>query len=181
MTRFAGLVAAGQPVLDLACGNGRHGRHFLQKGHPVLFLDRDTGAVQDLTEGGAATVLTADLEDGSPWPLAGQYFAGIVVTNYLFRPVFPKLLDALAPGGVLIYETFARGNEIFGRPRNPDHLLAENELLDLTNDQLHIVAFEQGMTDKTPIPGVIQRLCGVKKTETSLQSGAGTRHPLSPA
>ena len=126
VARFASRVPPG-PVLDLACGAGRHTRLFLDAGHPVVAVDR---AMSLPAEPGLER-LTADLEDGSPWPLGERTFAGVVVTNYLHRPLFPAILSALAPGGLLIYETFAVGNERFGRPRNPDFLLRAGELLEV--------------------------------------------------
>ena len=129
--RFAGLVPAGGRVLDLACGSGRHTRFFLDLGHPVVAVDRDVGGLVDLTGHPDLETLEVDLETGAPWPLGDRRFAGIVVTNYLHRPLFPDLLAALSPGGVLIYETFAVGHELFSRPRNPDFLLKPGELLDL--------------------------------------------------
>ncbi|MDH3912643.1 MAG: class I SAM-dependent methyltransferase, partial [Rhodospirillales bacterium] len=120
--RFAGRVPAGGRVLDLACGGGRHTRLFLELGHPVLAMDRDIAWIADLAGRPDLESLEVDLEDGRPFPLAGQRFAGVVVTNYLYRPHLPALIESVAPDGVLIYETFARGNERFGRPSNPDHL-----------------------------------------------------------
>ena len=164
VVRFAPLVRAGGAVLDLACGNGRHARLFLERGHQVTALDRDTAGVADLA--GQADVkagveiVAADLEDGSPWPLAGRRFAAIVVVNYLHRPLFPALIDALAPGGVLIWQTFARGNERFGRPANPDFLLRPGELLDAVRGRLTVVAYEHGEI-ASPRPAVIQRICAV--------------------
>lgn len=151
--RFAPLVAVGGPVLDLACGGGRHARLFLDRGHPVCALDRDIGR----TVAPGAELVQADLEDGSPWPLPGRRFAGIVVTNYLWRPLFPAVRAALLPGGVLLYETFAAGNESYGRPRNPDHLLARGELLSACAG-LHIIAFEDGIADGR---AVIQRIAAL--------------------
>ena len=124
----AGLVKAGGTVLDLAAGNGRHARYFNGLGCAVVALDGDVSRLQDLA-GPGAEVIGADLEDGSPWPLGARTFDGIVVTNYLHRPLFPHLAGALSPGGVLIYETFGIGNERFGRPSNPDFLLRPGELL----------------------------------------------------
>lgn len=157
--RFAGLVPDGGAVLDVACGAGRHSRLFAGLGHPVVALDRDVAAMPDLA---GVERLQADLEDGSPWPLAGRRFAAVVVTNYLWRPLFPRLIDSLHDGGVLIYETFARGNERFGRPRNPDHLLRPGELLELAGGALSVVAYESGITAQ---PAVVQRLCAVKSDE----------------
>jgi SAM-dependent methyltransferase len=154
VARFAPLAAAGGSVLDVACGGGRHCRLFLARGHAVTGIDRDVAA----TQAPSAELIAADLEDGSPWPLAGRRFNAVVVTNYLWRPLFPAVLAALAEGGVLIYETFALGNEAFGRPRNPDHLLARGELLRLAAG-LTVVAFEDGIIENR---AVVQRLCAVK-------------------
>lgn len=154
VTRFAPLIAPGGAVLDVAAGSGRHTRFMVERGHPVTAVDRDTAA---LAHEPGVTIVQADLEDGSPWPLAGRTFAGIVVTNYLHRPLFPRLLESLLPGGVLLYETFARGNEQFGRPRNPDFLLKPGELLEAFA-ALTVVAYEHGRVE-SPRPKVVQRIC----------------------
>ena len=152
--RFAPLIAAGGAVLDVAAGGGRHARCLAQRGHPVTAVDRDTAA---LAQTPGLRVVEADLEDGSAWPLAGQQFAGVIVANYLHRPLFPLLIDSLLPGGVLIYETFALGNEAFGRPRNPDFLLKPGELLQAFAG-LTVIAYEHGRID-SPHPKVVQRIC----------------------
>jgi SAM-dependent methyltransferase len=141
-------------VLDVACGAGRHARLFLQRNLEVVAVDRDP---QDIP---GARFLRADLEDGSPWPLAGERFQGIVVTNYLYRPLFPVLADSLAEGGVLIYETFMAGNERFGRPSNPAFLLRPGELLEAFQG-LAVKGFEEGEVTE-PKPAMIQRLCAVR-------------------
>lgn len=151
--RFAPLVPAGGGVLDVACGGGRHCRLFLERGHAVTGIDRDLAA----TRAEGAELIAADLENGAPWPLPGQRFDAVVVTNYLWRPLFPALRQSLGKGGVLVYETFALGNEAFGRPRNPDFLLRRGELLDLAQG-LTVIAFEDGIMDGR---GVIQRICAV--------------------
>jgi len=161
ITRFAPLVRPGGTVLDLACGGARHGRYFLDRGHPVVLVDRDIDAASALA-GNTGEVIAADLEDGSPWPFAGRTFAAVVVVNYLHRPLFPRLIEAVEAGGVLLYDTFARGNERFNRPRNPDHLLRAGELLEAVKDHLHVVAYEHGIVENAPIPGVKQRICAVK-------------------
>ena len=155
--RFAPLVRAGGPVLDVACGGGRHSLLFLEKGHPVVGIDRDIVQAQSAAAAGV-DVVTADLENGAPWPLPGRSFAAVVVTNYLWRPLFPLLQKALEPGGLLIVETYARGQEAFGRPRSHAHLLNRGELLTLAAG-LTVVAFEDGV-----VPGqkVIQRLCATR-------------------
>lgn len=168
IVRFTSLVAAGGPVLDVACGGGRHLRHFLQLAHPVTGIDRTTEGVADLAPRDGVRVVTADLEDGSPWPLpADARFAAVVVTNYLHRPLFPRLLEALAPGGVLLYETFAVGNERYGRPSRPDFLLRPGELLDRVQGRLTVVAYEHGLI-AAPHPAVIQRIAAVDPRRDSL-------------
>ena len=147
-------------MLDLACGGGRHGRLFVARGHPVTLLDRDTRGVADLAGQPTIEIVTADLEDGAPFPLAGRRFAAIVGVNYLHRPLFPALLDALAPGGALIWQTFAVGNARFGKPSNPDFLLKPGELLEVVRGRLTVVAYEHGEI-ATPRPAIIQRICAV--------------------
>lgn len=162
--RFACLIPEGGQVLDLACGGGRHARHLLILGYRVVCLDKTTEPVADLEGGTNTEIIEADLElDGpeSSWPLAGRVFAGVVVTNYLYRPLFPHILNAIQPGGVLIYETFARGNEAYRRPRNPDHLLMNGELLELARGRLQVVAYEHGRIKTGSLPGVTQRICAV--------------------
>ncbi len=170
--RFAPLVKAGGTTLDLACGGGRHARYLLESGYRVVALDRSTQAVADLQSDPGCEVICADLEQGDPvfqngGALAGRTFDGIIVVNYLHRDLFEKLIEAVAPGGVFIYETFARGNERFTRPRNPDHLLKSGELLDLAKGTLQVIAYEHGIVEKGPLPGVIQRICAVKPESQS--------------
>jgi SAM-dependent methyltransferase len=155
VVRFAPLVPAGSSVLDLAAGSGRHARLFLQRGHPVVAVDRETVALADLAS--RAEIVTADLEDGSPWPFGDRRFGGIVVTNYLHRPLFAAVLAALAPGGVLIYETFAAGNERFGKPSNPKFLLQPGELLELVRGRLRVLAYED-LEVSEPRPAMVQRI-----------------------
>ena len=186
VARFAPLIEADGTVLDLAAGGGRHGRHFLNQGCHVVFVDRNTEALEDLAGNPAATVVTTDLEDGTdPFgtggAMNGQVFDAVVVVNYLYRPLMAGLLRALAPGGTLIYETFARGNEDFARPRNPDHLLKSGELLNLISGEMQVVAYEHGRLDSTDIPGVKQRLCAVKDLEGSIRNDREPPvHPLIP-
>lgn len=159
--RFASLVRPGGAVLDLACGSGRHARLFLARGHKVTALDRELAGLGELRHAPGLEAIQADLE-GAPWPLAGRAFAAVVVANYLWRPLFPHILAALESDGVLIYETFARGNARFGRPRNPEFLLAPGELLETVRGRLQVIAFEQGVTE-TPRPAAVQRLCAVNR------------------
>jgi SAM-dependent methyltransferase len=144
-------------VLDLAAGGGRHSRLLLQSGFSVVAVDRDTSALLPLAASGCE-VRQVDLETGNEWPLGNRY-DGIVVSNYLHRPLLPAISQALAPGGVLIYETFARGNERFGRPHNPNFLLRPGELLDAFS-MLTVIAFEQGDI-AVPRPAVIQRIAAI--------------------
>lgn len=154
VVRWAPLIAHG-PVLDVACGAGRNSRWIAARGAEVVAVDRVPQAIPGVR------FVQADLEGNGPWPFAGQCFAGVVVVNYLHRPLFARLSDALAPGGVLIYETFMLGNERFGRPSNPDYLLRPGELLEAFG-HLHVVAFEQGLMHETR-RAVTQRLCAVRQ------------------
>lgn len=162
VARFAPLIPPGE-VLDLACGGGRHARLLAHLGHPVLAVDRDAQALQR-AEGPGITTLQADLESGlggASWPFEAGRFHGIVVTNYLHRPLFAGILESLAPQGVLIYETFGAGNAHFGKPSNPAFLLHPGELLALAaRSRLRVVAFEDGYQDK-PKPAMVQRICAV--------------------
>ncbi|WP_246479853.1 class I SAM-dependent methyltransferase [Niveibacterium microcysteis] len=153
----AGLLPQGR-VLDLACGCGRHARWLAAKGWPVLAVDRDSLALDGLADVPGVETLCCDLE-GERWPLAGQVFAGVVVTNYLYRPHLPSLAAMLLPGAVLIYETFMLGQARFGRPSNPDFLLAPDELHHWAIEcGLDVLAFEQG-EQTVPRPACVQRLC----------------------
>ena len=158
IVQHAGQIAAPGNVLDVACGRGRHTRYLLSLGYRVTALDRDTGAVSDLAGRPNLRIMENDLEDGSPWPVAGEVFQGIVVSNYLYRPLYDALVDALATGGILIYQTFSDGNAAYGKPRNPNFLLRENELLDVFGPRLTVLDFNQGHTDH-PSPAVIQQIC----------------------
>jgi SAM-dependent methyltransferase len=148
--RWAELVDQG-PVLDVACGAGRHSLLFAERGLEVVAVDREPPPIT------GARFVQADLEDGSPWPFAQQRFAAIVVTNYLHRPLFPHLVACLGEGGLLIYETFMAGNERYGRPSNPAFLLKPGELLEAFS-ALTPIAFEQGYVED-PKPAMVQRLC----------------------
>jgi SAM-dependent methyltransferase len=155
--RWTHLVPPGAPVLDVACGGGRHLRWFHDRGHPVTGIDRAPEARSAAREFGEA--IDADLENGSAWPLPGRQFGAVVVTNYLWRPIFPALQDSVAPGGVLLYETFALGNETVGRPARPEFLLAPGELLRLV-DRLRVVAYEDGFLEQPP--RYVQRIAAVR-------------------
>ncbi len=152
VARFVPLIPKGGRVLDLAAGRGRHTRLLLDAGRRVHAVDRDVTALLPLA-GPDCEVIQIDLETGAPWPLGGGY-DGIVVANYLYRPLLPDIVAALAPGGVLIYETFMLGNERFGRPRNLEFLLRPGELLEVCAG-LAVVAFEQGEIAR---PAMIQRI-----------------------
>ena len=153
----ARLVLPGGRVLDLAAGGGRHGRYFKDLGYAVTAVDRDISGLRDLS-GRGIEIVTADLEDGSPWPLGARDFDGIVVTNYLHHLLFPHLAGALAPGGVLIYETFGVGNERFGKPSNPNFLLRPGELLEFAAAHgLQVLAYECGEVAE-PKRAIVQRI-----------------------
>jgi SAM-dependent methyltransferase len=145
--------------LDVASGGGRHSRFLAGRGHPVEAVDRDPAALSSLAGVAGVSTRCADLE-GGPWPYEGGSFAGVVVVNYLHRPLFPRLLAVLAPGAALIYETFAAGNERYGRPSNPAFLLQPGELLDVVKGRLRVIAFED-LYVPDPRPAVVQRICAV--------------------
>jgi len=160
VVRWAPLVAAGGRVLDLACGYGRNARYLAGCGLTVAAVDRDAAALAGLAGIPGIETTVADLE-AAPWPYVPGSFDAVVVVNYLHRPLFPHLLDALRPGGVLVYETFMRGNERYGRPSNPDFLLGPGELLERVAGVLTPVAFEQGAIGD-PRSAVVQRLCAAR-------------------
>lgn len=152
-------------MLDVACGQGRHLRYLRSRGYSVVGVDRD---VETLSAADGVDVRIADIEAG-PWPYSPAEFDAVVVTNYLHRPIFPHLVAALREGGVLIYETFALGNERYGRPANPEFLLRPGELLESV-EPLAVIAFEQGLVS-SPKQALIQRICAIRVESGS--SGAG--------
>jgi SAM-dependent methyltransferase len=154
VVRWAPLIGHG-PVLDVASGAGRHARYFAGRGLEVVAVDRAAHVFPPEVK-----FIHADLEDGSPWPFGGRRFAGVVVTNYLHRPLFPVLQDCLDEGGVLIYETFMAGNERYGKPSNPDFLLRPGELLQAFG-ALTVLGFEQGMLEGER-RAVVQRICALR-------------------
>ena len=156
--RFAGLIAAGGRALDVACGHGRHSRHLAQLGLCVDAVDRDAQAIAEVACIPGVRAVQADIEGGA-WPYRGQRFDGVVVTNYLHRPLLTLLRDSLLPDGVLIYETFALGNERYGRPSNPEFLLRPGELLGMAQG-LRVIAYEDLLVD-APKPAVVQRICAI--------------------
>ena len=165
VARFASLIPRGE-VLDLACGHGRHSRLLASLGHTVCALDRDPVALHDAA-GEGITTMQCDLESGPAeqlWPFKARRFSAVVVTNYLHRPLFPFILESLVPGGMLIYETFAAGNERFGKPSNPAFLLTPGELLAQvwkSSVEMRILAFEDGYIDN-PAPAMVQRICAIR-------------------
>ena len=152
--QWAGLIAPGATVLDVAAGGGRHSRFFAERGHKVTAVDRDVSGLPDQPN---IERLKADLEDGSPWPLPDLRFGGVVVTNYLHRPLMPQLLEAVAPGGVLLYQTFMEGNERFGKPSRPEFLLRDGELLELVRGKFSVIAYEARLISE-PAMAMVQRI-----------------------
>ena len=165
--RWSHLVAPGGEVLDVACGYGRHARWFYERNHPLALVDRAQAAIDSIASiipVHACEAVVADIENG-PWPFAGRQFAAVVVTNYLWRPLLPTLLASLQPGGVLIYETFTRGNETVGKPSRLDFLLRPGELLEVCQ-ALRVVALEDGFQQAPDgsAPRFIQRIAAVRPT-----------------
>jgi SAM-dependent methyltransferase len=152
--RWASSIRPGGAVLDVAAGSGRHARLLARMGFEVDAVDRDKSLYADAAP--RVALLEADIEAG-PWPYAGRRFDGIVVTNYLHRPLLPVLVESLERGGLLIYETFAQGNERFGKPSNPAFLLAPGELLEAVRGKLRVIAYED-LTVSEPKPAAVQRV-----------------------
>ena len=153
--RWLGWIRPGGLVLDVACGAGRHARLLARLGFEVQAVDRAPELFTDPPQN--VDVLGADLEEGA-WPFEGRRFDAVVVTNYLHRPLLPILAASLEPGGLLVYETFARGNERFGKPSNPAFLLQPGELLEAVRGRLRVIAYEDLVVDD-PRPAAVQRLC----------------------
>lgn len=166
VVRFAARIPEAGTVLDLAAGSGRHTRFLRDQGYRVVAVDLDTTGLEEFREDARVDLVEADLEAGA-WPLSDSTFEGIVVTNYLHRPLLPRLSEALGPGGVLIYETFAVGQEAHGRPTNPSYLLREGELLERFDGPLEVMAYEHGL-DTVPTPAVRQRICARKPGRSQL-------------
>ena len=158
--RFSPMIREGGTVLDLACGSGRHSSHLLARGHSVVALDLNVAAIKPLAERFGERkieIIEADLEDGKDFPLKGRLFDGVVVTNYLYRPIMGHILASVKRGGLLLYETFAQGNERFGKPSNPDYLLLPGELLSYTAEEFRVLAYEDLVVD-VPKPAAVQRI-----------------------
>lgn len=158
--RWAGMIASGGRVLDLACGNGRHAVHLAGLGYQVEAVDIDLGP-SEAVRGAVGIVWRRHDLEGQSWPFEAGAYQGLVVTNYLHRPLFPDLVEALAPGGVLIYATFSMGQARFGRPRNPAHLLMPGELLEVARGRMRVVAYED-VQEAGIRPACLQRLCAIK-------------------
>lgn len=153
--RFAGLISPGV-VLDLAAGGGRHTRLLRRRGHHVVAIDRDVSALRGMADDGVR-IVESDLETEAGWPLGAQRFVAVIVTNYLHRPLLPAIIAAVGPGGILIYETFAVGNERFGKPSNPAYLLRPGELIEAVRGRFRILAFED-LEIAVPRPAMVQRI-----------------------
>jgi SAM-dependent methyltransferase len=146
VARWQHFIKPSQAILDVACGQGRHTEFLAKKGCAVTALDISKEVLQTVAaHSPSARTLEADIEN-APWPLVGETFDAVVVTNYLWRPLFPQLLASLKDGGILIYETFSAGNETVGKPSRPVFLLKSGELLSLCAG-LHVIAYEEGFLD----------------------------------
>jgi len=171
--RFLSGIPEGGRVLDVACGSGRHLRLALAHGYQVVGVDRDLSGVIDLQERPSVELVEADLEDGRPFPFSDRTFSGVIVTNYLWRPILPDIIACVARDGLLIYETFAVGNERYGRPSNPDFLLNPGELIDAVRGRLVPIAFEH-VTLSAP-QRIIQRIVAVGPDHHWLQDPPAAR------
>tara|TARA_B100000686_G_C16671547_1_gene906762 strand:- start:244 stop:795 length:552 start_codon:yes stop_codon:yes gene_type:complete len=161
IVKWAPLIIEKGKVLDIACGSGRHSVFLANAGHFVTALDKD---VSRLPHDPQIKAIKSNLEDLSAWPLVGKKFNGIIVTNFLYRPLFPVISRSLLPGGVLIYETFGIGNESYGRPRSKRFLLQPGELLEAFSREFVIIAYENGIRS-VPSPAVIQRIIAIRKSK----------------
>jgi SAM-dependent methyltransferase len=176
LLRWPAAIRHGASALDLACGSGRHVRHLAAKGMHVTAVDRDVQAMAGLDA--MARIVQADIEAG-PWPLAGERFDLVLVSNYLWRPLLPAIVESVAPGGWLIYETFALGQQTIGRPARAEFLLAPGELLEACRGQLRVVGYEDGFepasADGTVNARYVQRVAAVRE---AAPAGVFTRYPL---
>lgn len=149
-------------ALDLACGSGRNLRHLVALGLQVTGVDRDALALAGLHD--LAEIIAADIEAG-PWPLGQRQFDLVLVSNYLWRPLLAQIVAAVAPGGWLIYETFADGQQSIGRPARADFLLQPGELLQVCAG-LRIVGYENGFETGAQHgggqPRYVQRIAAVR-------------------
>jgi len=167
--KFAARLAPGARVLDLACGNGRHSKALASLGCQVDAVDCDPTCGTLLAGVPGVSFACLDLESAH-WPIEAGIYDAVVVCRYLYRPRLAALAAALRPQGLLLYETFAMGQERFGRPTNPDYLLQPFELARTFAPLLHVLAFEDGVLPGPP-PARVQRLCAVR-------TGAGAPGPL---
>lgn len=177
--RWSHLVAESGVVLDVACGHGRHARWFHSRNHRLVLVDRSQAAIESIAiPAETCEAVVADIESG-PWPFSGRQFDAVVVTNYLWRPLLPTLLNSLAPGGVLIYETFTQGNETVGKPSRPDFLLRPGELLEVCRG-LRVVAFEDGFeaAPNGEAPRFIQRIAAIREAATPAPPAKPPRYRL---
>ena len=162
LQRHSSLIPHSGPILDIAAGSGRHTQYLLDKGHVVISIYKDVSRLARI-KSSRLFIARVDLETPKPWPFKNGAFAAIIVTNYLHRPLLPQIINGLAVGGLLVYETFANGNEKFGKPTNPDYLLKAGELIQLTLGHLHIFAYEDLTVDQ-PRPAQIQRIVASRPT-----------------
>lgn len=175
--RFIIGAPADGTMLDVACGSGRNLRLARQRGLPVVGVDRDISAVGDLREENGVELIEADLETGNPVPFVGRKFGAVVVTNYLWRPILPEIVDAVASNGLLIYETFAAGHEQLGRPSNPAFLLRPGELIDAIAGRLTPLAYEQVRLEDPA--RIVQRICAAGADHPWCREGAPVSAPTS--
>jgi len=169
--RFSRLFRENTRILDLACGGGRHAIRLAARGYQIVAADRNTAPLYENLSDAVPRNLEireVDLETSTGWTFGDEKFGGIIITNYLHRPIMADIADALTDEGVLIYETFAAGNEKFGKPSNPDFLLRPGELWDCFSDRLSVIAYEDGIVTD-PRPARIQRICAVGKKREGIE------------
>lgn len=157
--RFLPLIAPGGRVLDVACGSGRHIIAATRRGLKVTGIDRNISKARPLADRPGVELIEMDLETGAQWPFAPESFDAVIVANYLWRPILPAIVATVNRTGVLIYETFAIGNERFGRPSNPDFLLRPGELVDAVSGRLTPIRYEHARLENPD--RIVQRICAL--------------------
>jgi len=151
--------------LDLACGSGRHARELAQRGLTCVAIDRNAEELDALrcqANTGSLMIVRANIETAHGLPFRPESFGAILVFRFLFRPLAQPIVEALAPGGLLLYETFTHDQrKLDSGPKNEHFLLAERELLSLF-PTLSPITYEEGLLPDVLQPHYLARLAARK-------------------